>query len=420
MKKKIILGGLILGIAGFLVYQPIRAAEENLYENLKIFTDAMTLVKIEYVKNVNAKDLIYGALKGMLSSLDSHSQFLDPDTYKEMQVETKGKFGGLGIVISLKNNHLTVISPLEGTPAYRTGIKANDWIVKINGETTKDITLTEAVKKLRGQKGTQVTITIMREGEAKLLDFTITRDIIKIESVKNVQVLEDKIGYVRLAEFQEKTGEALKKALLELKGQKIKGLILDLRNNPGGLLNEAVEVADKLLPKGELIVYTQGRDKKDIIKYFSREDSVFSHLPMVILINGGSASASEIVAAAIQECNIGVLLGTESFGKGSVQSILPLKDGSALRLTTAKYLTPKGVSIQDVKVKPDILVEVPGEDELGLMRQAELGQEEREKLQKKDQWTEDVQLERAKNLLKAMDVYQQKLQREEEPALSQK
>lgn len=420
MKKRIILGILILSMAGFLMYQPIQAAEENLYENLKIFTDAMALVKFEYVKNVNAKDLIYGALKGMLSSLDSHSQFLDPDTYKEMQVETKGKFGGLGIVISLKDNHLTIISPLEGTPAYRSGIKANDWIVKINGETTKDITLTEAVKKLRGPKGTQVTITIMREGEAKLLDFTITRDIIKIESVKNVQVLEDKIGYVRLAEFQEKTGEALKKALLKLKDEDIKALILDLRNNPGGLLNEAVKAADKLLPKGKLIVYTQGRDKEDIIKYFSREEPIFSNLPMVILINGGSASASEIVAAAVQEWNGGVLLGTESFGKGSVQSILPLRDGSALRLTTAKYLTPQGVSIQDVKVKPDILVEISEEDELGLMRQAELGQEEREKLQKEDQWAKDIQLERAKDLLKAMEVYQQKLQREEEPALSSK
>lgn len=420
MKKKIILGVLIFSLAGFLMYQTIQAAEENLYENLKIFTDAMALVKVEYVKNVNAKDLIYGALKGMLSSLDSHSQFLDPDTYKEMQVETKGKFGGLGIVISLKDNHLTIISPLEGTPAYRSGIKANDWIVKINGETTKDITLTEAVKKLRGPKGTQVTITIMREGEGKLLDFTITRDIIKIESVKNVQVLEDEIGYVRLAEFQEKTGEALKKALLQLKDEDIKALILDLRNNPGGLLNEAVKAADKLLPKGKLIVYTQGRDKEDIIKYFSREEPIFSNLPMVILINGGSASASEIVAAAVQEWHGGVLLGTDSFGKGSVQSILPLRDGSALRLTTAKYLTPQGVSIQDVKVKPDILVEIPEEDELGLMRQAELGQEEREKLQKEDQWAKDIQLERAKDLLKAMEVYQQKLQRKEEPALSSK
>ncbi|MEA3369559.1 MAG: S41 family peptidase [Candidatus Ratteibacteria bacterium] len=420
MKKKIILGVLIFSLAGFLMYQTIQAAEENLYENLKIFTDAMALVKVEYVKNVNAKDLIYGALKGMLSSLDSHSQFLDPDTYKEMQVETKGKFGGLGIVISLKDNHLTIISPLEGTPAYRSGIKANDWIVKINGETTKDITLTEAVKKLRGPKGTQVTITIMREGEGKLLDFTITRDIIKIESVKNVQVLEDEIGYVRLAEFQEKTGEALKKALLKLKDEDIKALILDLRNNPGGLLNEAVKAADKLLPKGKLIVYTQGRDKEDIRKYFSREEPIFSNLPMVILINGGSASASEIVAAAVQEWHGGVLLGTDSFGKGSVQSILPLKDGSALRLTTAKYLTPQGVSIQDVKVKPDILVEISEEDEIGLMRQAELGQEEREKLQKEDQWAKDIQLERAKDLLKAMEVYQQKLQRKEEPALSPK
>lgn len=420
MRKKIILWVLIFVVGGFLSFETIKAAEENLYEKLKIFTDAMTLVKNEYIREVKAQELIYGALQGMLSSLDSHSQFLDPETYKEMEVETKGKFGGLGIVISIKDGQLTVISPIEGTPAYRSGIKANDRIVKINGESTKDITLTEAVKKLRGEKGTQVTITIMREGEAKLLDFTLTRDIIKIESVKNVQVLEDKIGYVRLVEFQEKTGEDLEKGLLKLKEQDIKALILDMRNNPGGLLDEAVEVAGKFLPKGRMIVYIQGREKTDVIKYFSQGEPIFSDLPMVILINGGSASASEIVAAAIQEWKVGVLLGTETFGKGSVQSILPLRDGSALRLTTAKYFTPHGVSIQDVKVKPDIVIEITEEDEVNLMRQSEITPEEREKLQKEGKLVKDIQLERAKDLLKAMEVYQEKLKsKEEEPALTE-
>jgi len=413
MAKKIILWGTVCLIVGFIAYLPIQAAEGNLYENLKIFTDAMSLVQMEYVKDVNAKDLIYGALKGMLSSLDSHSQFLDPETYKETQVETKGKFGGLGIVISIKDSHLTVISPLEGTPAYRSGIKANDVIVKINGETTKDITLTDAVKKLRGPKGTQVTITIMREGEPKLLDVTITRDIIKIESVKNVEVLENKIGYIRLVEFQEKTGRDLEKALLKLSDEGIQALILDVRNNPGGLLNEAAEVSDKFLPKGRMIVYTQGRDKEDVIKYLSRKDPVYPGLPMVILVNGGSASASEIVAAAIQEWNCGVILGTETFGKGSVQSILPLRDGSALRLTTAKYFTPKGISIQDTKVQPDIVVEISEEDELSLMRQSEMSKEDREKLKEEKKLVDDIQLERAKDLLKAMEVYQQKLKGEE-------
>ena len=414
MKKKGFSLFLIFTVLGLLAYGTIQAAEDNLYENLKIFTDAMTIVKAEYVKPVNAKDLIYGALKGMLASLDSHSQFLDPDTYKEMQVETKGKFGGLGIVISIKDSHLTVISPLEGTPAYRMGIKANDRIVKINGESTKDITLLEAVKKLRGEKGTEVTITIMREGAEKLLDFTITRDIIKIKSLKNVGVLEESIGYIRLVEFQETTGRELKKSLLELKGKNIKALILDLRNNPGGLLNVAVEVADLFLPKGRVVVSTQGRYPDDIREYFSQSEPVFEEIPMVILINGGSASASEIVSSAVQDWKQGVLLGTETFGKGSVQSILPLRDGSALRLTTAKYLTPKGVAIQDIKVKPDIVVEVSEDEEINLMRQAELSKEDQEKLKKEGKWVGDIQLTRALNLLKAMEVYQGKLEAEEE------
>ena len=414
MKKKIVFAGLILTTLWFLAYGPIQAAEENLYENLKIFTDAMSLVQAEYVKEVNAKDLIYGALKGMLSSLDSHSQFLDPETYKEIQVETKGKFGGIGIVITLKDNYLTVISPFEGTPAYRLGIKANDRIVKINGEGTKGITLSEAAKKLRGPKGTEVNVTIMREGAPELLDFTITRDIIKIESVKNVQVVDENIGYVRLAEFQERTDRDMKKALVKLKEQNIKALILDVRNNAGGLFDQAVEVADEFLPKKKMIVSIQGRDKNKTRKYFAREDPIFPDIPMVVLINGGSASASEIVAAAIQEWKIGVVLGEESFGKGSVQTIIPLKDGSALRLTTAKHFTPGGVCIQETKVQPDIVVEISDEDQINLMRQAELSKEERKKLRKEGKLTEDTQISRAIDLLKAMEVYQEKLKSEEE------
>jgi len=414
MKKKIVFVGLVFMTVLFLAYGSIQAAEENLYENLKTFTDAMSLVQAEYVKEVKAKDLIYGALEGMLSSLDPHSQFLDPETYKEIQVETKGKFGGIGIVITLKDHYLTVISPFEGTPAYRLGIKANDRIVKISGESTKGISLSEAAKKLRGPKGTQVTISIMREGAPKLLDFTITRDIIKIKSVKNVQIADENIGYVRLTEFQERTAADLEKALLKLKEQNIKALILDVRNNAGGLFDQAIEVADKFLPKKKMIVYIQGRDKNKIRKYFAREDPIFPDIPLAVLINGGSASASEIVAAAIQEWKSGVVLGEESFGKGSVQTIIPLQDGAALRLTTAKYFTPKGVCIQDVKVQPDIVVEISDEDQINLMRQAELSKEERNKLRKEGKLTEDVQLARAIDLLKAMEVYQIKLKSEEE------
>ncbi len=417
MKKKIIVWSLV-AILGFFVQGQIQA-EENLYENLKVFTDAMSLIQAEYVKEVPARDLIYGALKGMLASLDPHSQFLDPEAYKEVQVETKGKFGGVGIVITIKDDYLTVISPFEGTPAYKLGIKANDRIVKINGESTKGVTLSEAAQKLRGPKGTEVTITVMREGAPKLLDFNITRDIIKIESVRNVHVEADGIGYIRLSEFQEGTSRDLEKALLTLKEQNIKALILDVRNNPGGLFDEAVEVADKFLPKGKMVVYIQGRDKNVIRKYFTREDPILLDLPLVILINGGSASASEIVTAAVQDWKSGVILGEESFGKGSVQTIIPLKDGSALRLTTAKYFTPGGICIQDQKIQPDIVVKISEEDQVKLMQQAELSKDEREKLRKEGKLAEDTQLSRAIDLLKAMEVYQEKLKSEKEPVAPQ-
>jgi len=328
-----------------------------MYEQIQIFSDAITLIQQNYVDEIEPKKLIYGAMSGMLRALDPYSQFMDPDTYNEIKVETTGKFGGLGIEISIRDNLLTVIAPIDGTPAYNAGIKAGDRIVKINGEPTRDITLIDAVKKLRGEPGTTVNLTVLREGENKLLDFAIKRDIIKIMSVKKFDVLDGGIGYIRLAEFQEDTDKELDKALSALEAQKINGLILDLRDNPGGLLNSAVDVSDRFLDNNEMIVSTKGRQKEQVLEFRAHKESVAHDYPVVILVNGGSASASEIVAGAIRDNKRGLVIGTKTFGKGSVQTVVPLSDGSALRITTAKYFTPSGRSIMNDGILPDVIVE---------------------------------------------------------------
>jgi carboxyl-terminal processing protease len=270
-----------------------------------------------------------------------------------MQVETKGEFGGVGIQIGVKENRLAVIAPIDGTPAQRAGIKAGDYITKVNEESTKDLTLMDAVQKMRGPKGTKVNLTIQRDGANDPLQFTLVRDTIKIESVKS-KVL-DNIGYVKLTQFQEATGRDLGRVLRQFKDQKVQSTILDLRNNPGGLLTAAVEVSEQFLPNGKLVVYTKGREsKKD--EWFAKGKDQMDDSPMIILVNEGSASASEIVAGALQDYGRAVIVGTTSFGKGSVQTILPLGDGSGLRLTTAKYYTPKGRSIQSTGITPDIVV----------------------------------------------------------------
>jgi carboxyl-terminal processing protease len=330
----------------------------NDYEAIELFTDVLAIVKKNYVEEVDTKKLIYGAINGMLSSLDPHSSFMPPDMYKEMKIDTKGSFGGLGIEITIKDGFLTVISPIEDTPAFRAGIKAGDQIVKIEDKFTKDMTIMDAVKRMRGPKGTKVTITIMREGFDKPREFTITRDIVQIKSVK-FKTLEKGYGYIRIAQFQEKTDEDLGKALKTLKEEnkgELKGLILDLRNDPGGLLDQAVKVSDHFIDEG-LIVYTEGRDPDSKMKFFARKGNKEPHYPMVVLINGGSASASEIIAGALQDHNRAVIMGTQSFGKGSVQTIIPLSEDSGLRLTTALYYTPKGRSIQAKGITPDITVE---------------------------------------------------------------
>jgi len=337
--------------------QMTRETKDDLYSQIELFSYALTTVQSEYSDEPLPKDLIYGSLKGMLSSLDPHSQFLTPDDYTDLKTETRGKFGGLGIEISIRDGLLTIISPLEGTPAWDVGLKAGDRIVKIEDDLTRDITLSEAVKKLRGKPGTSVTITVLREDEFKIHEFTIKRAIIKIQDIKDAMILKDKVGYVRLVEFREESHRELRKELQKLKNMEADSLILDLRNNPGGLLNVAIKVAEEFLSKGELIVSTKGRRPSQTTKAISNNTAdLYRDWPIVVLINEGSASGSEIVAGALKDNGRAIIVGAKSFGKGSVQSVIPLPDGSGLRLTTSKYYTPSGISIHGTGIEPDIIV----------------------------------------------------------------
>jgi len=329
-------------------------ADSDTYEKLKVFSEALSLIKANYVEPVNDTDLIYGAIRGMVSDLDPHSAFMPPKVLQEMQVETKGEFGGLGIQIGIKDRMLTVIAPIEDTPAYRAGIQAGDKIVRIDGEFTKDMTLEEAVDKMRGEKGTKVTISILREGFSKPKDYTITRDIIQIKSVKS-HLLDGNIGYVRVLQFQAKTADELQEAFDGFKDVKLKGIILDLRNNPGGLLNMAVDVSGMFLEPGTEVVYIKGRQGEPN-RFFTSDNHPDTKTPMVVLVNGGSASASEIVAGCLQDWGRAIIMGTLTFGKGSVQSVMELSDDSGLKITTAKYYTPKDRSIQNTGISPDIEV----------------------------------------------------------------
>ena len=352
-------------IASFMAIQAIavrraQALPNDTYDELETFAKVLAIVQKNYVEPVSTKRLIDGAITGMLASLDPHSAYLTPDLYRDLEVETRGSFGGLGIEITIKNGTLTVVSPIEDTPAYRAGLKAGDQIIKINDDFTKDMSLTEAVKQMRGPKGSKIKLLLHRNGLSELFTVTMARDVIKIQSVKS-KTLDGGYGYVRVTTFQESTNDTLEKALDDFSGKdhgKVKGVVLDLRDNPGGLLNQAVKVSDDFLDGG-LIVYTQGRQDNQQQKYFSHKKKDFDDYPMVVLVNGGSASASEIVAGALQDQKRAVILGTQTFGKGSVQTILPLDDHSALRLTTARYYTPTGRSIQAVGITPDVDVEPP-------------------------------------------------------------
>jgi len=354
-------------VACFLVLQEVavrraQALSNDTYQELDTFASVLAIVQKNYVEPVTTKKLIDGAISGMLASLDPHSAYLTPDLYRDLEVETRGSFGGLGIEITIKNGALTVVAPIEDTPAYRAGLKAGDQIIKIDDDFTKDMSLTDAVKRMRGPKGSKIKLTLHRNGVPELFTVTLARDVIKIQSVKS-KILPEGYGYIRVTTFQENTGDGVEKAIDEFDAKdhgKIKGIVFDLRDNPGGLLNQAVKVSDDFLDGG-LIVYTQGREENQQQKYFSHKKKDFVDYPMVVLVNGGSASASEIVAGALQDQKRAVILGTQTFGKGSVQTILPLDDHSALRLTTARYYTPTGRSIQAVGITPDVDVELPKE-----------------------------------------------------------
>ncbi|HOI94065.1 MAG TPA: S41 family peptidase [Syntrophobacter fumaroxidans] len=377
----------LLAASAFLLmsYSGLRAARNSpdnsdMYQYLKLFSDVLNIVQDNYVEKVDTKKLMYGAVNGMLRELDPHSSFLRPEDYKELQIETKGKFGGLGIEITMRDNVLTVVAPLEDTPADRAGVLANDQIVKIDDQPTQDMSLMDAVQKMRGTKGTKVRLTIIRKGEKKPLEFELTRDIIAIQSVK-YRTLESGYGYVRITSFQSGTANDLRKALehLENDNHPLQGLVLDLRNDPGGLLDQAVEVSDEFIDEG-LIVYTGGRLESQKMRFEAHKGTKAHGYPMVVLVNSGSASASEIVAGALQDHKRAIILGEPTFGKGSVQTVIPLNDGSALRLTTSLYYTPSGRSIQAKGIEPDIVVkretpqkgEEPVGDELRRIREKDL------------------------------------------------
>jgi carboxyl-terminal processing protease len=405
--------------------QKVSALSNNMYEDLKVFTDVIGLIQKDYVEETKSNDLIQGAIKGMLETLDPHSSYMPPTMFKEMQEETKGRFEGLGIEITLKDGILTVVSPIEGTPAFKAGVLAGDQIIKIDGETTKNFTLVDSVKRLRGPRGTKVMITIIREGLPKPKDFTLVREVIPVRSVRH-ELLEKNYGYVRISQFQEKTDSDFEKAMKALEEESkgaLKGLVLDLRNNPGGLLDQAVKISDHFIDSG-IIVSIDGRREEAKQKWPAHPDGTATRYPLIVLVNGGSASGAEIVAGAIQDHGRGILVGTQTFGKGSVQTIIPLKDGSGLRLTTARYYTPSGRSIQAKGIVPDIIVKpsrpeeekegvtpkFPAEKDLErhLMDAEKGGPKEKEKPKKEDVKEKkpvDHQLERALELLKSWDIF---------------
>jgi carboxyl-terminal processing protease len=427
----VIFGVFLIGVLiGSSQYQKVSALSNTTFEDLKLFSDVIHIIQKDYVEETKSKDLIYGAIKGMLETLDPHSSFMPPSMFKEMQEETKGRFEGLGIEITLKEGVLTVVSPIEDTPAFKVGVLAGDQILKIDGESTKNFTLMDSVKRLRGPKGSKVTITIMREGFTKPKDFTLVRDVIPIRSVRH-ELLEKHYGYIRISQFQDKTDSDFDKAMKALEEESkgaLWGLVLDLRNNPGGLLDQAVKISDRFIDSG-IIVSIDGRREEVKQKWPAHPEGTLPRYPLVVLVNGGSASGSEIVAGAIQDHGRGILVGTQTFGKGSVQTIIPLKDGAGLRLTTARYFTPNGRSIQAKGIVPDIIIKpsrpeeekeavlpkLPSEKDLerhlidaekGVPKEKEKPKkEEAKKEEVKEKKPADNQLERALELLKSWEIF---------------
>ncbi|MBF0529138.1 MAG: S41 family peptidase [Deltaproteobacteria bacterium] len=351
----IVLTGLLTG-GGWAPVQAATEPQEDTYAKIKIFSLVLHEIQQKYVEDTVPQDLIYGAIKGMLKTLDPHSSFMTPEEMKDFQTETKGSFSGVGVELTMKDGLPVVVSPIEGTPAHKAGLLAGDQIIKIDGVSTKDMSLTDVVHRIRGQRGSKVVLTILHEGDRKLLEVSIVRDVIPIRSVRS-ELLEKGYAYIRISNFQGDTSENVEKAIKELQSTTppLKGMILDLRNNPGGLLEQSVRVADHFL-NGGLVVYTKGKVEDQSMEFKATHGTIAKDYPVVVLVNEGSASASEIVAGALQDHKRAVVLGAKTFGKGSVQTIIPLPDGSGLRLTTARYYTPSGRSIQATGIEPDVVV----------------------------------------------------------------
>jgi len=437
MKRRLTYGLVVVVLAanlflGARVYLSSAAAAEkdSAYPNLELFSVVMEKIRKDYVdgKDTSYQNLVYGALKGMVNTLDPHSEFLDPEKYKELQNDTQGQFGGLGIVVVLKDDFLTVVAPMEDTPGFKAGILTGDRIIKIDGKSTERLSTTDAVKRLRGEPGTEVSITIQRPSTGVIRDLKLTRAQINLDMAKDINgkkqfpIGENKIGYVRLTQFGEKTADELEAGLKKLKAQGMQALILDLRGNPGGLLDQAVEVCEKFLPRGQLIVSTEGRNvsQNSVRKSSGRGDEV-REVPMVVLVNFGSASAAEIVAGCLQDLKRAIVLGEKTFGKGSVQSILPLppmSDGvPALRLTTAKYYTPSHKVIHEHGITPDIEVAMSDEEERASFLKRSAGG--LESLDAKDRETveklRDPQFDRAMDVLKGIRIFSQRAPTDESP-----
>jgi carboxyl-terminal processing protease len=422
MKGKVLYGllslllifNLVVGVK-VLTTRAAADSDDAGYENLTVFTRALQLIRQDYVdaNKIAYRELTYSALRGMLGSLDPHSQFMEPTDFREMQNETRSEFGGLGIVVSTKEGVLTVVSPMEDSPGFRAGISPGDQILRINGTTTEKMSLQDAINLLRGDPGQKVTLTIFRPSSKETRDYALQREIIKVASIKDAKILDQsltgnfKIGYVRITQFNEPTAQELEQKLNELQAQGMQALVVDLRYNPGGLLTSAVDVSGLFLPPRTMVVYTEGRDASQRREYYtSKNEKPRANFPMVLLVNSGSASGSEILAGALKDLNRAILVGDTTFGKGSVQSVIQLPDGSALRLTTAKYYTPSKQVIHEKGVTPNIKASLTADQERALLlrhRDGLLSPDEQKFVN--DQ--KDPQMDRAVDALKGAMIYNQ-------------
>lgn len=422
----VLIAGITIGIGVTMDHTALAKRKEQTagsplpLEDLRTFTDVFNRIKTDYVEEVEDTKLLKDAVQGMLSRLDPHSTFLDQESFKEMRIGTEGEFGGLGIEVTMEDGFVKVVTPIEDTPAQKAGLKPGDLIIRLDDTAVKGMNLSDAVKVMRGKPGSQINLTVVREGASKPLEFTLTRAVIKIQSVKS-RMLEPGFGYVRITAFQANSAKGMVKAINKLKKQskgKLNGLVLDLRNNPGGVLPAAVSISDAFLKQG-LIVYTEGRASDSKLRYSATPNDIINGAPLVVLVNGGSASASEIVAGALQDHKRALILGTKTFGKGSVQTILPMSRGTALKLTTARYFTPNGRSIQAKGIEPDIVSEqakitrtengrrLREADLSGHLRNDNENKKDKDKKKKQNDTTDDFQLTEALNLLKGINVFKQ-------------